>query len=112
MKVSLVGCLFPIVITVFTDYVFVPTAYNCSSAECECITSAEECRMAANRVIELQYFRVQEQDEPETYPPGCYVYEGEALRFNSNFTADFSLDYNYAMLCREKPDQANYHGKY
>ena len=62
----------------FTDYVFVPTAYNCSSAECECITSAEECLMAANRVNEFS--SVKEEDEPESYPPGCYAYDGEDLR--------------------------------
>ena len=109
MKVKIVGCLFPIVITVFTEYVFSTSASNCSS-ECECITSAEECLMAANQVG--LFLRVEEENEAEDYPPGCYVDEGEDLWFNSNLTSNYEFDYDYAMLCIEKPDQANYHGKY
>ena len=54
------------------------------------------------------------EDELDSYPPGCHAYVTDlgvlGVRFNTNLENDYEVDYFYAMICTEKPNQPNYHG--
>ena len=87
-----------------------PVAYNCSYG-CECITSRDECIRAANEIGGVFDAIVVEDRTDE--PPGCYVYDGDSLYFNSNFSGnEYDHDYDYSMLCISNPDDPTYHGMY
>ena len=84
-------------------------AYNCSYG-CECITSPDECKKAASEIGVFGGIKV--ENDPDE-PPGCYVYDGDSLYFNSNLTMNaYEHDYDYAMLCISSPGQPHYHGMY
>ena len=87
-----------------------PIAYNCSYG-CECITSLHECKKAADEIGGVFDSFTVENDPDE--PPGCYVYDGDSLYFNSNLTMNaYEHDYDYQMLCISNPDEPHYHGMY